>query len=138
MIRDIATRCATVTVAVAKLVFKGVAILSVIAIIFTALYFITEPFAAFGKWYADNNIFPKVLFLILAPGAAALANQIKGNLAEQAKRQEPRSVRRAFTQATDEQTPEMVMGWLTWLAFTVGAIALGQIVGLFQIPNCPM
>ena len=142
MIRDIAIRCVTFAVGVLKFVFKSivkiVAVLSVVAIVLTAMYFISEPFAECGEWYADNNIFPKALFLVLAPVAAALTNQIKGNLAEQAKLQEPRSVRRAFTQATDEQIPEMVMGWLTWLALTVGAIALGQIVGLFQIPNCPM
>ena len=131
MIRDIAIRCVTVAVRVLKFVFKIVALLSVIAIVLTALYFISEPLAAFGEWYVDNNIFTKALFLVLAPVAAALTNQIKGNLAEQAKRQEPRSVRRAYTQATGEQIPEMVMGWLTWLALTVGAIALGQIVGLF-------
>ena len=131
MIRDIAIRCVAVAVGVLKFVFKIVAFLSVVAIVLTALYFISEPFAAFGEWYADNNIFPKAFFLVLAPVAAALTNQIKGNLADQAKRQEPRSLGRAFTQATGEQIPEMVMGWLTWLALTVGAIALGQVVGLF-------
>ena len=138
MARNIAECCATAAVAVLRFVVKWTAILSIIAIVLTALYFIAEPFAAFGEWYTDNNIFPKALFLILAPVAASLANQIKGNLAEQAKLQEPKSVKRAFTLATEEQIPEMVMGWLTWLAFAVGAIALGQIVGLFQIPNCPM
>ena len=131
MIREIATRCATVAAAIAKFVFKSVAVLSVVAIILTALYFISEPFAAFGDWYVDNNVFPMALFLIVAPCAAALANQIRGNLAEQAKRQKSKSVKRAFTQAIGDQVPEMVMGWLTWLAFAVGAIALGLIVDLF-------
>lgn len=130
MIRDIAIRCVTVAVPVLKFVFKSVAVLSLVAIVLTAFYFISEPFAAFGGWYADNNVLPKALLLLLAPAVAALANQIRGNLVEQAKREEHKSVARAFTQATDDQVPEMVMGWLTWLAFAVGAIALGRIVQL--------
>ena len=138
MVRNVAKNAATATVAVLRHVVKGVAILSVIAVVVTGLYFIAEPFAAFGKWFSDNNVFPKALLLLLAPIAAALANQVKRNLSEQAKLEEPKSVKRAFNQATEEQVPEMVMGWISWLAFTAGAIALGLIVGLFQVPNCPM
>ena len=94
------------------LVAKCAAILSIILIVLTGLYFMVEPFDEFAKWYAIDNVFPKALLLVLAPKAAALANQIKRNLAEQAKRQGPKSVKRAFNQATKEQTREMVMGWL--------------------------
>ena len=131
MIRSIARSCATATVAVTKFVVKWAAILSTVAIILTALYFIAEPFAAFGKWSEEQKIAHYALFFILAPSVGALANQIKGNLAEQAKRQEPQSLRQAFTQAKDDQVLEIAMGWLAWLPVPVGTLVLGKFFGLF-------
>lgn len=138
MMRRIAIRCATRAARVLKGILAGVAILSGITVVVGVLYLLSEPFYTFGEWYFDNNVFPKALILVVAALIAAVANQIKRNLAEQAKRQEPRSIGRALTQAEREQVAEMIMGWLTWMALTAGAIALGQIVKLFQILNCPM
>ena len=102
------------------LIFFGLALLA-------GLYFISEPFNAFAYWYRDNNIAPKAFTLVVMPVLAAYASQIKENLSEQAKRLECKSTRLAFTE-TDRQIPQVVMGWLTWFAFALGAIALLQIV----------
>ena len=117
-------------IATARFVLRWLVRLSVVGVILVALYFISEPFYKFGNWFNANNILPRALLLVLAPIAAAVASQIKENLAEQAKRGEAKSVRRAFEEI-DSQSYELVMGWITWLAFAVGAIALSQVVNLF-------
>ena len=105
--------------------------MSYVAVAFTVAYFLSEPFERFGRWYEENNVAPRALVFVLAPLAAAVAYQIRGNLVQQAKRREPKSIRRAYRQLRDSQTAELLLGWLTWLAFTAGAIALGQMVDLF-------
>lgn len=114
-------------VATRRFVLRWVAILSVGVVILAGLYFISEPFAKFGNWYAANNILPRALLLVLAPIAATIASQIKQNLVDQRKRGESKSVRQAFREI-DGQVVEAVMEWIKWMAFGVGALALAQIV----------
>ena len=105
--------------------------LSIAAVLLTVAYFLSEPFERFAKWYVGNNVAPRVIVLILAPLAAAAAIQIRVNLIQQGERREPKSIRRAYRQMRDNQTAELLLGWLTWLAFTVGATAFTQLVELF-------
>ena len=128
MIRDTIRRY---TVATFRLTLQGLLWLSIGAVVITAAYFLSEPFAKFGQWYADNNIAPKAMVFVLAPLTAAATSQIRENLVQQRKRREPKSIRRAYRELRDSQTRELLLGWLTWLAFTAGAIALGQMVALF-------
>lgn len=128
MIRNIYTRYVVPTF---RKILYGLMWLALAVVLIAVAYFLSEPFAKFGRWYEENNVAPRAMVFVLAPLAAAAASQIRGNLVQQVKRREPKSIRRAFRQLLDSQPQELLLGWLTWLAFTSGAIALGQMIDLF-------
>ena len=110
---------------------QGVAFLSFFAVVIVVAYYIAGPFYEFADWVEDNNIVPRFALWVFMPMGAAIASQMKINLSEQAKRREPKNIKRAWNQVFDKadgQVDELLLLYVAWMAFAVGAVALTGIV----------
>lgn len=115
---------------VLRLILNTLAVIALLIVLGTAAYFIADPVASFAGWFNQNNIFYRAIILVIAPLVVAYADQVRDNLSEQDKRGKTKSLQKAFKQARDTQTPEILMRWLAWAALASVGIALAQIVRL--------